>query len=81
MREQLTARDLKLMCFIRDRGTMPPTTREMAEHIGTRQNAAIQRLAKLRRFGLVTWDYERARTVRLTCTLEIFALDSTGTGG
>lgn len=41
----------------------PPTTRELADHLGSWNSAIGRILQRLRDEGLVTWDKGRARTL------------------
>jgi SOS-response transcriptional repressor LexA len=46
---------------------VPPTIREIKEHLGYRSTYGVQRaLSDLRALGLVDWQPERSRTLRLT---------------
>lgn len=48
-------------------GRHPPSQRELADAIGVWQQGVVHHLWRLRRAGLITWDYHRVRTLRPTC--------------
>lgn len=56
---------LHALDHLAERGTAP-TRAEVAERVGVSRQAVNERLLVLRGEGLVTWDYKKPRTLRLT---------------
>ena len=63
----LTSRQAKLLQVITERTVhgVPPSYETMAREIGSSRGNVHALLTRLRERGLVTWDYARARSLRL----------------
>ena len=72
-----TERRLLAILFRRESELMlPPTVRELAAALGSSQMTVCTALESLRDRGMVTWERDCSRTLRLTCRLVPVAPDT-----
>lgn len=65
-----TERRILAILFRREADLMiPPTLRELAEALRSSQNTVLAAMRSLRCRGMVAFEDDRARTLRLTCRL------------